>query len=72
MLEIRRTEAKSAKEAWYRKDVLVIDPNTKLFHVYPLSNAWVTDEYSADSLAGLIGFMDEESIIYVADMGLPA
>jgi hypothetical protein len=67
---IRRTHS-SAIEETFRKELIVVEPDEKKFHIHTLMNGQTTDSYATDTLTNIFGFMDEEHIVYAAVHGKP-
>jgi hypothetical protein len=67
---IRRTHS-SAIEETFRKELVVVEPNNKKFHIHTLMNGQTADSYATDSLTKIFGFMDEEHVVYAAVHGKP-
>lgn len=49
-----------------RRDMIVVNPASQEFRVYPLYQASVGDGYTADAIAKGYGFIDERQLLYVA------
>ena len=64
--QIRRMATSGNSGVWYRRDAIVIDPDSKTVRTFPLMNAWTPDDYSTDSVAGIAGFLDDDTILYVS------
>jgi hypothetical protein len=69
VIQIVRRLDTSGTSNWYRRDAVVITPETKELHIYPLMNALVTDGYSVDSIVNTVGFSDEQHLIFIAVHG---
>ncbi|MCR8633985.1 hypothetical protein [Paenibacillus radicis (ex Xue et al. 2023)] len=67
---VRRTEQFNG-ETHYRKDLLVVRPESKSVQNYMLMYGSTADSYITDSVTELFGFLDAEHIIYVAVHGTP-
>lgn len=65
---VRRTEP-AENGTWYRKDLLIINPDTRTVRTLMLMSGLTSDSYTADSVTDVFGFLDEEHIIYVAVHG---
>ncbi|WP_307557749.1 hypothetical protein [Paenibacillus sp. V4I7] len=66
---VRRMDQSTANDAWFRKDLVLIKPETKEVQIYTLMNGYTTDSYSTDSITQVLGFIDQEHIIYAAIHG---
>jgi hypothetical protein len=65
---VRRTEP-AENGTWYRKDLLIINPDTRAVRTMMLMSGLTSDSYTTDSVTDVFGFLDEEHIIYVAVHG---
>ncbi|RAV21499.1 hypothetical protein DQG23_09500 [Paenibacillus contaminans] len=65
---IRRTEPVE-NGTWYRKDLLIINPDTRAVRTLMLMCGLTSDSYTTDSVTNVFGFLDDEHIVYVAVHG---
>ncbi|MEB3103517.1 hypothetical protein [Ferviditalea candida] len=66
---VRRTEA-NGEERWYRKDLLLVRPESKEVRTFMLMHGRTDDSYTSDSVTNSYGFLDEENILYTAVHGM--
>lgn len=72
---LTREEARDFNEPnpfWQRTDLIVVQPANKLVQSYILWNGYTSDISSTASITNVIGFLDNEHIIYVALNDEPA
>lgn len=65
---VRRTDER-ADWTLYRQDLVVVYPDTGEVQVYPMTNAYITDSYSVDSLGYACRFTDDDHIVFPASTG---
>ena len=65
---IRRTDE---QENWtlYRQDLAVVYPDRGEVHIYPLTNAYITDMYSIDSLGYAGDYKDDLHLVFPLAIG---
>ncbi len=69
MVHVLRITEQVENATWYRKDILIVDPDSKTVRTLKLMHGCTYDSYTTDTVTGSIGFLDDEHIVYVAVHG---
>jgi hypothetical protein len=56
-------------DVWFRKDLMLIKPETKEVQIHTLMYGHTKDSYSTDSITQVLGFVDQEHVVYAAIHG---